>query len=153
MSTGVMIAFLPTDTSWCKQDLPHLTLVYCGEITSLPITAFNEIAKDAISVARFMPPFSLQVTGVEVFGEGEKVDVLTFKPTNQLLRAREMVEHWNASEHEFSAHATIGPEGSAEGVLPTELYFDRIIVEWANRQLTFRLGMNYLSENKSPDRY
>jgi 2'-5' RNA ligase len=151
MTTGVMIAFLPTTDGWYKgPDFAHMTLVYAGEIVSLPLSAFNEIAKDAITVARTMPPFRLPITGVEVFGEGEKVDVLTMQSTPALLRAREMVEKWNASQHEFAPHVTIGPEGSAEGILPTELYFRDIIVEWGNRQLRFPLGMAF---EDSPSKY
>jgi 2'-5' RNA ligase len=85
MSTGVMIAFLPNPTNWYKgQDFPHLTLVYAGDIMSLPMATFNDLAKDAITVARTTPSMALDVTGVEVWGEGEKVDVLTIKPTTEL---------------------------------------------------------------------
>jgi hypothetical protein len=52
VSDGVMLAFLPTDTSWCQQPLPHMTLVYAGTIADLPMSAFNDLAKDAITVAR-----------------------------------------------------------------------------------------------------
>lgn len=144
MSTGVMLAFVPTDGSWCQQPLPHLTLVYCGTIDDIPLTAFNELSKDAITVARQTAPFSLDVTGIEVFGgDGEdnpKVDVMTLQPTPSLLAARQIVEKWNASQHPFNPHCTIGPEGSAQGVLPTQLYFDQILVQWGNRSLAFRLS-------------
>lgn len=147
MSTGVMIAFLPSgDTSWCKQDLPHLTLVYAGDIADLPPTAFNELAKDAISVARMTKPFTLDVLGIDVFGsdETEKVDVLSMQKTPALYTARRIVEHWNASEYkELSPHVTVGPQGSADGVIPTKIYFDRLLAAWGNRQLTFQLGPQY----------
>lgn len=149
MSTGAMLAFLPTDGSWCQQSLPHLTLVYCGTIEELPLSSFNELAKDAITVARQTSPFSLDVTGVEVFGEDdEKVDVLTLRAISPLLAARHLVEGWNASQHPFNPHCTIGPEGSAQGILPTRLYFDRILVGWGNRTLSFPLG-GYPSEGNS----
>lgn len=142
-----MLAFIPTDGSWCQQPLPHLTLVYGGTIEDLEPPVFNELAKDAITVARQTSPFSLDVTGVEVFGEDdEKVDVLTLQPTPPLLAARQLVEKWDVSQHPFSPHCTIGPEGSAEGVLPTRLYFDRILVGWGNRDLSFPLG-GYPSDN------
>lgn len=134
-----MIAFLPVDGSWCKQPLPHLTLVYAGSMIDLPITAFNDLAKDAITVSRTMRPFSLDVLGVEVFGEEEKVDVLRLSETPRLQTARRLVEKWNASEHPFNPHCTVGPEGSAEGNLPTVLYFNQIAVAWGNRVLNFQL--------------
>jgi 2'-5' RNA ligase len=147
-----MLAFLPTDGSWCQQPLPHLTLVYAGSIEDLPVTAFNDLAKDAITVARQTRPFSLDVTGIDQFGEGSEdnpsVDVLTLKPIPSLLAARHLVDGWNASQHPFNPHCTIGPEGSAQGNLPVQLYFDRILVAWGNRNIVFNLG-DYPSEGIS----
>lgn len=147
MSTGVMLAFLPSgDTSWCKQDLPHLTLVYAGDIADQPITAFNDLAKDAITVARTMKPFKLDVLGVNVFGteDSPKVDALSLQPIPQLYTARKLVDHWNASEFkDLSPHVTVGPQGSADGTIPTVLYFDRLVAAWGNRQLVFNLGPQY----------
>lgn len=140
MNDGVMIAYLPTDGSWCKQPLPHMTLVYAGTLRDHEYSDFNRLAKDAIMMSRLTAPFSLNVTGVEVFGDEEKVDVLTLSSTPELIRARELVEPWNRSEHrEFKPHATVGPIGSARGVLPTKLHFDRIIVCFGNEEMIFRL--------------
>lgn len=147
MNNGVMLAFLPTDGGWCKQPLPHMTLVYAGTIDDVSYTAFGDLCKDALSVARVLRrPFPLSVTSVEIFGNEQKVDVLKLEPTPELLLARKLVEYWNASEYPFTPHSTIGPEGSAEGELPTQLYFDRILATWGPRNLTFRLG-------NSPSRY
>lgn len=141
MSDGIMIAYIPAgDTSWCKQPLPHMTLVYAGTLMDRDPTSFNRIAKDAISAARVTPSFALDVVGVEVFGDDEKVDVLRLESNSKLNSARRVVEHWSMSEHPFNPHCTIGPEGSAEGILPTRLYFDQILVAWGNRKLSFRLG-------------
>lgn len=141
MGDGVMIAYLPTDESWCKQDLPHMTLVYAGAIDTLEPTTFNELAKDAITAGRLTGPLMLDVMGVEVFGEEDKVDVLRLYPTPKLLTARALVEKWNGSSYtEFSPHATVGPEGTAEGYIPAKLYFDRIMVAWGYRRLIFPLG-------------
>lgn len=142
MSTdGIMIAYLPTDGSWCKQPLPHMTLVYAGSLRDHDYSAFNSLAKDAIAVTRVTPPFSLDVTNIEVFGDGEEqVEVLRLSSTPELLRARELVEHWNASEYkQFKPHATVGRLGSARGHLPTKLHFDRIMVAFGNEEMIFRL--------------
>ena len=146
MSTGAMIAFLPSgDTSWCKQPLTHLTLVYAGDIADLELSAFNALAKDAITVARMSKAFTLDVIGIDVFGdEDEKVDVPSLQKVPHLHTARKIVEHWNASEYkEFAPHVTVGPQGSAEGDIPTRLYFDRVVAAWGNRQLVFHLGPQY----------
>lgn len=148
-----MIAYLPEDGSWCKQELPHMTLVYGGPIQDRPDSDLNAMAKDAISAARITGPFSLPVTAVEQMGEGEdEVDVLILYPNPQLLLARSLVKHWNNSEFpDFKPHATIGPAGSAfaepdaysnsvswKSNLPDRLYFDRVAVCWGDKKLVFR---------------
>ncbi len=138
-SDSVMIALLPTTDKWCKIDLPHLTLVYAGKKDDLKSTAFNELAKDAASLAVLSGPLFLKVLGKEVFGDSEdKVDVFRLKPTPELLAMRRVVEHWNASEHPFNPHVTIGPEGSVVED-PMYIAFNRILVEWGNDSLTFWL--------------
>lgn len=162
MSDTAMIAFLPTNGSWCKQEFPHMTLIYAGEVGDRPVSEFNEMAKDAISAARVVRSFSLSVTGVEQLGdEGEEVDSLIMFPTPQLLVAYNMLEsRWNKSEFsEFLPHAAIGPAGSAyaqempfdntddygykrrrENTLPASLYFDRLAVCWGDDKMIFSLS-------------
>lgn len=162
MTDTAMIAYLPEDGSWCKQDLPHMTLVYAGPIADLQDTDLNAMGKDAISAARITGPFSLPVTSVEQLGEGdEAVDALVLYPTPQLLLARNVVARWNKSEFsEFAPHATIGPVGSAfsdtvpffdqgmdvsesryqmmkRSTLPDRLYFNRIAVCWGDKRMVF----------------
>lgn len=154
-----MIAFLPTDGSWCQQDFPHMTLIYTGSIADRPPTDFNAMAKDAITAARVTGAFSLRVTGVEEFGpEDSKVDVLTFYPSPELIMARKKVEHWDAGDFpEYKPHATIGPAGSAVqffedktgdpydrrdwriGALPLSMFFSRLAVCWGEQKLIFDL--------------
>lgn len=147
MNDGVMIAFLPTNTEWCRQPLAHMTLVYCGTIDDVSYAQFGDIAKDAISLNRIIRrPFMLDVVGIEQFGgneDGPRVDVLKLQSTPEMELARRHVQMWNASEHPFNPHATIGPEGSAEGELPTKLYFDRVLAQWGPKSLIFRLGSDY----------
>lgn len=162
MSDDAMIAYLPEDGSWCRQDLPHMTLVFAGPINQMQESDLNEMGKDAISAARITGPFSLPVTSVEQMGEGqEAVDALVLYPTPQLLLARNIVMRWNKSEFtEFKPHATIGPVGSAfadtvpfynsgldvsesryqmmkNSALPDRLYFNRITVCWGDKKLVF----------------
>jgi len=159
MSTDALIAFLPTDGSWCKQDFPHMTLVHAGSIADRSEEDFNQMAKDAISAARLMGSFNLWVTGVEEFGKEERVDVLTLYPTPQLLVARKLVEKWDTGEFpDYKPHATIGPAGSAAGIvnpapvyamdyrrqaLPTRLYFSRIAACWGDKRLIFDIDTIY----------
>jgi 2'-5' RNA ligase len=162
MSDTASIAFLPTNGSWCKQDFPHMTLVFAGKIADRPSADFNEMAKDAISAARVTRSFSLSVTGVEELGdEGEEVDALILFPTPQLLVAYNMVApRWNKSEFStFLPHATIGPAGSAlaqaepftnpddysykdrrQNTLPASVYFDRLAVCWGDSKMIFSLS-------------
>lgn len=143
--SSAMIALLPISSDWCKLDLPHTTLVYAGDIAKLPASAFNELAKDAASIAMISNQLSVRVLGTDVFGSPEdQVDVLKLQSSSELLGMRRMVERWNASEFPFSPHATIGPPGSAftlqqSNNVPGYLVFDRIFVGWGNQSLTFWL--------------
>jgi 2'-5' RNA ligase len=142
---SVMIALLPIASDWCKLELPHMTLVYAGEIPDLNPSEFNEIAKDAASIAMLSGPITLKVTGIEVFGDTDKVDVLKLQPTSELLAMRRMVENWNASDFPFSPHATIGPVGSSvalqqTGDIPRWVAFNRVYVGWGEESLTFLMN-------------
>lgn len=143
VDSGVMIAFLPTSSEWCVQDLPHMTLVYAGTIEDLTPSDFSALAKDTATIATLIRPFTLQVTNVAVFGDEEKVDVLRFRPTSELLAARRIVEHWNASEHDFNPHATIGPASVYPRDVPRVVGFDRVLLAWGEEQLTFWLKTSY----------
>ena len=160
MSDQAMIAFLPANAPYVKQDFPHLTLVYAGPIADRDRSEFNQMGKDGISAARVTGSFSLSVTGVDTLGDaGEEVDALLLHPTPQLLVARKMVESWNKSEFtEFLPHVTIGPAGSAyadrmldnpdevnymnrrRNQLPSSIYFDRVAVCWGDDRLIFSLS-------------
>jgi 2'-5' RNA ligase len=160
MSDTAMVAFLPANAPWIKQDFPHLTLVYAGPIAERDRSEFNSMGKDGISAARAMRgSFSLNVVGVETLGDpGEEVDALIMHPTPQLLIARKMVESWNNSEFkDFLPHVTIGPAGSAyaskgstnyedfsysnlrKNVLPSSIFFDRLAICWGDDRLIFSL--------------
>ena len=137
---SVMIALLPVGSSWCKIELPHLTLVYCGEISDLDPQDFNKIAKDAASIALMNRPITLQVSDVEVFGEEDKVDVLRFVSCGELEAMRHVVDGWNKSEFPFRPHATMGPVGTrllVQPYIPEAVTFDRVFVGWGEQSLTF----------------
>lgn len=160
MSDTAMIAFLPVNGSWAKQDFPHLTLVYAGNVAGRDKSELNELAKDGISAARVTGSFSLNVTNVETLGDpGEEVDALIMFPTPQLLLARQIAEKWNQSEFtDFLPHVTIGPAGSAyadrvvdsgdeysysarkRNVLPSSIFFDRLAICWGDDRMIFSLS-------------
>lgn len=142
-SQGVMIAFLPRTAEWCQIDLPHMTLVYAGTTDKLRLPAFNELAKDAAAIAMLTAPFALTVRDVDVFGDEEKVNVLRFRATPELLAMRKHVEHWNASKHPFNPHATIGPANSYIEHKPGVVGFDRIMVGWGDEHIVFNLNTKY----------
>jgi 2'-5' RNA ligase len=163
MNTDLMIAYLPSDGSWCQQELPHMTLVWGGPVVDLPDSKFNELAKDAISAARVTGSFSLNVTGIQELGGGDSgkdpVDALIFYPTAQLLLARNIVQKWDAAGFPtYLPHATIGPAGSAAAMsvpsnvwpdvngrtpvkgLPASLWFNRILVCWGDKRIAFDIS-------------
>ena len=140
---SAMIALLPITSDWCKIDLPHMTLVYAGLIKDLSLTDFNELAKDAASLAMISNTVYTKVSGVEVFGDTEKVNVLKLQMTPELFAMRKFVEKWNVSKFPFSPHCTIGPVGPPLDYPPNALAFNRIMVGWGNDQMTFRMGGTY----------
>lgn len=142
-SLGAMIAFLPRTAEWCNIDLPHMTLVYAGTIDTLAPGAYNELAKDAASISMLTSPFVLTVRDVDVFGDVDKVNVLRFRPTPELMALRKYVYRWNASEHPFNPHATIGPADSYVSNAPGVVCFDRVMVGWGNDSMVFNLNTKY----------
>lgn len=143
---SAMIALLPMTTDWCRLDLPHMTLVYAGETKDLGATAHNELAKDACSLATLSRPLTLEVLTQEQFGNWsdkpeDMVDIYRLRPTQELMAMRKFVEKWNASEHPFNPHVTIGPVGEARPFIerPRMLAFDRICVGWGTDYLTFSM--------------
>lgn len=150
---GVMIAFAPTSDDWCQIDPPHLTLVYAGKRSDLSATDYNNLAKDAASLAMLTRPFSLRVTGVETFGGDDDplVRALRFRLTPELAAMRAFVDHWNKSQHrDFKPHCTIGPVGSGisnpeydREIYPRSVHFNRIMVGWGSDYLLFNLNSSY----------
>lgn len=143
--TSSMIALLPTNCDWSSVDLPHLTLVYSGEIADLEPTDFNKLAKDASSLAMMNDPLTLLATGVEIFGEDpDKVDVLRFQMNRQLEAMRHVVEGWDVSEYPFNPHVTLGPPGSHVLLppMPRSVTFDCVYVGWGEQCLTFQMTAN-----------
>jgi len=136
---SVMVALLPTTTDWCRIELPHTTVVYAGETKKVKISGFNELAKRASSVSLIARPLLVKVTGLEVFGDDEPVDVLRLESTPELLAIREMFASWDDSEFPFRPHATIGPTGHTNTNVPLVLFFDRITVGWGEEYITFWL--------------
>lgn len=138
---SAMIALVPTEAEWCKQDCPHLTLVYAGEIPDLPADAFNDLAKDAASLAMLSNPIWLKVTGLDVFGDvtEERVNVLKLQPSSELLAMRRVVEHWNASQFPFNPHVTVGPSHLGVDLIPDGVSFDQVLVGWGDEHIPFRM--------------
>lgn len=134
-----MIALLPTTSDWCKQNLPHMTLVYAGLIEDLGPTAFNEMAKDAATIAMLSSTLTVPVMGPDVFGDEEKVNVLKLQPSSALMSMRRIVDRWDASEHPFRPHVTVGAYMSGIDVVPSSITFDRIYVSFGDDNLTFWL--------------
>ena len=135
-SSSVMVALLPTTDYWCRIELPHVTLVYAGEIPDLSDSIRNELAKETISIAIDFQPFTVDVLTTEVFGEEEKFNVLILETTTELKKMRERLAYWNKSEHKtFRPHATIGPVDSPIETPPARLTFDRILFRWGTNNL------------------
>lgn len=142
MNDSVMIALLPITTDWCKIDLPHLTLVFAGSKKDLDNGSYNELAKDAASIAQMSRPITLEVINREQFGNwsedpSDVVDVFRLRLKPELGAMRNVVERWNKSEWPFNPHVTIGPPGVVVDFTPQYIAFDKIGVFWGKESLVF----------------
>lgn len=141
---SVMIALLPTTTDWCKIELPHMTLVFAGKKQDHEDGTYNEIAKDAASIAMVSSRLTCEVIERTTMGGNWKpdepqCDVYRLRASDELLAMRNFVERWNASEWPFNPHVTIGSVGTPVEYPPKYITFDRIGVFWGNESLKFRL--------------
>jgi 2'-5' RNA ligase len=136
----VMVALFPTTGYWTELELPHMTLVYAGEISDLNFTDQTELAKLALDFSLRYPPQILTVADLEVFGEPPKeVDVFTVIPSEDVLDMRDELELWDVSEHSFNPHVTIGPRGTFQGLRPQTLTFTSIAVCWGDNRTVYAL--------------
>ena len=139
-NSSIMVALLPVSSEWCKIDLPHVTIVYGGEVSSSKPTMFNELAKLASLVAGMTNELLAKVEKVDIFGDEERVSVLVLEKTKEVLELRRIFEKWDDSNFTvYKPHATIGPEGSEINPVPLYLVFDRLAVVWGDQILSFRL--------------
>jgi len=145
--TKAIVALLPQeDGLWSKVEPTHMTMIYVGEIETLKVTQYNELAKDIASIALLSNPVMAKVMGTDVMGDDERVDVLLISPTPEILAMRRMLEKWEDGEFSsFEPHVTVGPEGtitdwnSQSTPLPIYLVFDRITLIWGEDRLTLWL--------------
>jgi 2'-5' RNA ligase len=140
----VMVALLP-GPEWARPDgeLSHLTLVYAGKQDDNTLLSLDALSKMALSLALQNSPVVLPVLTKDVFGDGTddspKVDVIRFHTTLGLIRMREALQSWNASQHPFTPHMTVGPEGSWQGDLPFSITFDRVAFCNGDQHQEFRM--------------
>ena len=143
---SVAIVLLPSDDSWCRQEFAHTTLVYVGD--DIDLNAFllkDALVKMALVVSTITSPFLVEVSGIEVFGDEERVDVLALEPRPKLLAVRELFLKWDNLEFpDYKPHATIGPAFGPRQNIPIALLFDRICVWWGDEKVIFWLkGLNH----------
>lgn len=138
---SVMLALLPTTSEWCQIDLPHMTLVYVGEIPDLKPTLHNELAKATLSLAMTCHPVTVSVLGRDVFGDNDQdqVEVLLLDPSPELIAMYNIVRLWDGGEHSFNPHVTVGPKGTVVKDVPSTITFDRVIVSWGDKDLVYKM--------------
>lgn len=135
-----MVALLPQTDEWCKVDPAHTTLIYLGKVKDLDPIVKQTLTKLISSIAIVTNPFPVKITGQEVFGTDEKVEVFRLVITPELSSLRNLLETWDDSEFPiFKPHATIGPEGTTVQDPPLFLMFDRIMLGWGEERITFWL--------------
>lgn len=144
--TNVIVGLLPRDDTWCKVEPAHMTLVYVGVREKLSVSKFNELVKDVASISMLSNIVTAKISGQDVFGTDERVDVLLVSQTPEILSIRRMLDSWDNSEFpSFEPHVTVGPQGSitewtSQGMaMPIFLTFDRIAIMWGEERIPFWL--------------
>lgn len=140
--TGIMVALLPSSADWADVELPHMTLVFAGKVDERNPGEFNELAKDAASIAMLSPGlFVAENIGIDTFGPPEElVDAIVVRPTPEIMAARRFLEKWNRSEYpEFKPHITIGKHPAMLTNVPSRIVFNRLSVHWGNDSIAFWL--------------
>ena len=140
--TGIMIALLPASADWTDVELPHMTLVFCGKIDERKPGDFNEMAKDAASIAMLSKGFFVaENIGIDTFGPPEElVDALVIRPTSEIMAARRFLEKWNRSDYpDFKPHITIGKHPVMLTNVSRLIVFNRLSVNWGSDSITFWL--------------
>jgi 2'-5' RNA ligase len=137
---SVMVALLPVNRDWCRQDLPHMTISYLGHVPDLRESVHNELLKQALRLSMAYPSLQVPVTNVTEFGTDELVNVLLLEKTTELIQLYEFFKEWDITDFSFTPHCTIGPTGSIVGVrVPEFIRFDRILVSWGQANTIYRL--------------
>lgn len=138
---SIMVALLPKGETGSKLELPHLTVIYGGEIPEMTARETFDLIGTFISVMDGTPIPPLKVTGLEIFGDDEKVEVLTFASNPELDRLRTIFEPHHKSQYkEFKPHLTMGPVGSVRNKnLPDTVEFNRLILAFGDRKITENL--------------
>ena len=141
----VMVALLPIHTDWANIEFPHLTLVYAGKKKDMSPSSLDGLSKAALSIAMLGTPVTLRTLMKDVFGNGTadspKMDVLRFHPNLDLLKMRSLVQDWDASEHPFNPHLTVGPVGTWDfSSSPVMVAFDVVCLAVGNERQEFRMS-------------
>lgn len=136
MHTGVIIALLPSDGI----DDEHMTLVYAGEtdkLVSAPVSVMNEACS---RMATLIQPFPAYVTGHDIFGDDEPVEVATID-SPMIWTMRHCVEHFHNSQFGLRPHITKMP-GHPLRAPGSVLWMNRVALWYGEHREEFRLGMN-----------
>lgn len=134
--TGVIIALLPSDGVGEE----HMTLVYAGETDKLVSAPFSMMRETCNRLSTIFQPFPTWVTGHEIFGDDEQVEVATID-SPMIWSLRHCVEMFHNSKHGLRPHITAVPGHSLRAV-GSAVWMDRIALWYGEQREEFRLGQN-----------
>jgi hypothetical protein len=136
MHTGVIIALLPSDGI----EDEHMTLVYAGDtdkLVSAPVSVMREACNRLSTIFMTFPAW---VTGHDVFGDDEPVQVATIDAA-QIWQLRHCVEMFHNSQFGLRPHITAVP-GHALRPIGSTVWIDRVALWYGDHREEFRLGQN-----------
>ena len=140
-----MIALLPDEAPWVKQDLPHLTLVYSGEVAKLSDQDIILLKGLTRALSLVFRPQLLDSISVDVFGkDDDRVHVVRTSKSDDLTLMRSLAERFDASEYKvYKPHVTVGPIGQTQvSGVPDQILFDRIGLFIGDEKWVYNLSSN-----------
>lgn len=147
---SVMIALLPADdqdVSYVSIDLPHLTLVYCGEIGDTP--PLSELGRMVEDISSSFDPVEAKVAGVARFGDTANVVLFEHDHLGEMYSR---VGFFSGSDHpHFTPHMTLNYGKNLRKVeLPETVVFDRVGLFYGEQQYIRPLKNTWVDIQDAP---
>lgn len=148
-NTGALIVARPAldDPYTSKLEDPHVTLLWFGDSSVLPVALLTAIGDHCAMVAQEFEPMDVKVSGVGIIGP-DKASVLLLESMELVALRQHLSDHaavqqaWDMAEQFpwWIPHATVDYSGNLPADPPESIRIDSLGFWVADQQSTFLLG-------------